>query len=734
MTSTHCHTCMLTRGTQVLPVLSFRPLGLPTNVTVLSAALQVQSSDAGGGSIGTISVLVDSVLNRPLSADYASRSFLPLTVPWALGSLWSGVASSPNLASPLQLLVSSLAWPNSGNASVSVLLLPSLSNVAYRTFATLGCTSCALPRLILTLLDHCDPSPCANGGSCRRLANNDYVCACGVGWAGQNCTVDLFVGGCPADTQSGLSWSRAAAGALVTRACPAGSTGTVRRVCCGPVRAGFVDVSRRACYLSEYGSWMLADVSDCESAGLTALLLTTPGLLSPLLGGSLALALQGILSLLVGVLGVADITNTDTLVQRLLLVPSSLVSADLSSLLTSVSAVVASQINLLGAADTLSAPRGPPWPLVTDTIANLALALFAATSPTGLAPGVWTPLFSSVSPWLAVLVFAARPTSVVDFVWTSTIGLLNTPFNVSVPAANFRACGSAVCRIAVAAYPSSTAFVPTLPTVTPVLSVRLNASETITLAAPITFSLGLACLGACLEYTRGLVSASTAINVSLIGGSPMLHTRQGNSTHIFANYTVTNTTTNTNTSYTMLSFIALMPVCVWWDFDTRNWSATGCALVTVGLPSGTVTCRCTHLTNFGVLMTGAPSGHGGGGNGGGGGGGGGVGSSNSASPTHPPFLCGNSSNATSDDDNNITDCSNATGDSGTINDSLGGMVDDRIYASRTERALSLLSTVGCVISMVCLLLLLLVLFYLRNERFVSLHHFVLSQLALALLR
>ncbi|XP_076332617.1 adhesion G protein-coupled receptor L3-like isoform X3 [Tachypleus tridentatus] len=43
------------------------------------------------------------------------------------------------------------------------------------------------------------------------------------------------------------------------------------------------------------------------------------------------------------------------------------------------------------------------------------------------------------------------------------------------------------------------------------------------------------------------------------------------------------------------------PQCVFWDFETSDWSSQGCSVVSFNI-SHTV-CSCNHLTNFAVLMT-----------------------------------------------------------------------------------------------------------------------------------
>ena len=39
--------------------------------------------------------------------------------------------------------------------------------------------------------------------------------------------------------------------------------------------------------------------------------------------------------------------------------------------------------------------------------------------------------------------------------------------------------------------------------------------------------------------------------------------------------------------------------CVSWDFTTNSWTGDGCSTERVG---DTVTCQCSHLTNFAVLV------------------------------------------------------------------------------------------------------------------------------------
>ena len=43
-------------------------------------------------------------------------------------------------------------------------------------------------------------------------------------------------------------------------------------------------------------------------------------------------------------------------------------------------------------------------------------------------------------------------------------------------------------------------------------------------------------------------------------------------------------------------------VCVFWDFDGRDWSPDGCTITEGSAQQGIVTCQCNHLTNFAVLV------------------------------------------------------------------------------------------------------------------------------------
>ena len=42
------------------------------------------------------------------------------------------------------------------------------------------------------------------------------------------------------------------------------------------------------------------------------------------------------------------------------------------------------------------------------------------------------------------------------------------------------------------------------------------------------------------------------------------------------------------------------PVCVFWNEDDKEWSSTGCELVSHD--DGTTVCHCDHLTNFGLIF------------------------------------------------------------------------------------------------------------------------------------
>jgi len=40
--------------------------------------------------------------------------------------------------------------------------------------------------------------------------------------------------------------------------------------------------------------------------------------------------------------------------------------------------------------------------------------------------------------------------------------------------------------------------------------------------------------------------------------------------------------------------------CVWYDYDTASWLDSGCTVTDI--TSRDVTCSCTHLTNFAIMM------------------------------------------------------------------------------------------------------------------------------------
>ena len=68
------------------------------------------------------------------------------------------------------------------------------------------------------------------------------------------------------------------------------------------------------------------------------------------------------------------------------------------------------------------------------------------------------------------------------------------------------------------------------------------------------------------------------------------------------NFTISNLTTPV-----VLTYKSLKPgdksnvECAFWSFAKADWSSEGCSFVDIS-DGGTVTCHCTHLTNFAMLM------------------------------------------------------------------------------------------------------------------------------------
>ena len=154
---------------------------------------------------------------------------------------------------------------------------------------------------------------------------------------------------------------------------------------------------------------------------------------------------------------------------------------------------------------------------------------------------------------------------------------------------------------------------------------------------------------------------------------------------------------------------AVTLTCVWWNFNTSQWDARGCTTnISGGLASSNATpttptppsspsiiastvqadgsvsmvgveCTCTHLTNCAVLV---------------------------------------SLQAPGDDDD---DGGSGAGSS----DMLGG--------SAVQVSLSLVSTVGCCISIVCMAALVLTIVWLRRHKFINVHHHILTHLCICLI-
>ena len=45
-----------------------------------------------------------------------------------------------------------------------------------------------------------------------------------------------------------------------------------------------------------------------------------------------------------------------------------------------------------------------------------------------------------------------------------------------------------------------------------------------------------------------------------------------------------------------------LPQCVFWDYDSLDWSSSGCSLDRRRSTSTSAVCRCDHLTNFAIIF------------------------------------------------------------------------------------------------------------------------------------
>lgn len=510
---------------------------------------------------------------------------------------------------------------------------------------------------------------------------------------------------------------------------------------------GTTDPSRRACYLSEYGKWMEADFSACRSLSLAALLASTLASLLGLLPGQLTGQLLSVVQLLAGTAGTADIDATATLLALATANPASLTASALLDAAGSVAAIAASLEGVLAAVEP-SAASGPQWPLLADRLADMALGLVAARPPADIVPG-WPDLFSLTSSYLYLAAFAARSATLAPFNWSSvTRAAAIGSASLQLPAANLGACVPA-CSVAVGLYPHSAVFLPGQPSTSSVLSVRLNNTRNTTLATPIEFTLELSCQGACREYIRGLISRMAGYPVAAIDGNTAIATRSNNQTHLFAVYQLANASLANVTNSSALAVVAVPPSCTWWNFSARNWSSSGCAVVRVA--DGAVTCRCWHLTNFAILMN--PRNSDGDGRSGSNGDGSNGGSSNGSSSSNSTYSAASETEAELALSLLSTvgceflpcvsiSCSVCRGPCRAVRACCALLIqaaDSHVLSIKSslpknvhETAVAVSSRYRCVLSMAGLVALLLVLLLLRREKFMTVHHFVLAQLAVAL--
>lgn len=644
---------------------------LPPNITIVSAYLQVDVAaiNAAGGNM-SLTVLVDTRPNQPLTTPYTSRTFTQGPNWLMSGTL--GRKSSPDLAIMLQSMTNQPSW--SSNSTLSLLLLPVVSTLSILAPPATAWRHLAAPALALDVLDVCTPNPCLNSGRCMRLVSPPTAaCVCPSGFGDDVCGTNLLLNPpCPSTQQSGISWPATLQSRSAVTTCPAGSLGQARRLCCGLGLHYAQDPTGELCLRRGFGTWMAPDYSTCTNPLLAAtintltLLLGAGGLVS-----SLAARLAEAVLPLTGLLGCTDLSLLCTFTAQLLGVsasnrssyspstppppppPGTLVPGALNDIVATLSAILASpQAVLAGAVAQISAQ-------VVTLLVERMQDLLSLSVATNIDPGLWTTQSYSY-PLLYAAGFASR--SPQNFSWLSasqgSVDVTPAGVSVAIPAAAFGGGGTSL-----AIYNDATIFIlnSTLqPAASAVMSIRLSSTGGGPLPANISVGLGLACAPACLRSLRRAIAAATGAMLDDIEGISLgLRDRTGG---LSISYTLLSSTSRRRDT-TQAQEFAGQAVCAWWDYTEGNWNTSGCSLSLAA--NNTIHCTCSHLTNFAVLVA-----------------------ADSSVQTQASTTAG--------------------------------------------QALSVLTMIGCVLSIVGLLLLVGTLVALRHEKFITIHHYILVNLALAL--
>eukprot|EP00047_Mylnosiga_fluctuans_P010826 m.18105 g.18105 ORF g.18105 m.18105 type:complete len:1291 (+) comp3307_c0_seq1:71-3943(+) len=738
---------------QAILLTQFSPFaaGVPANVTIKNANVLLNIASSSLLSVNPVTVAVENTLSSVIGATYASRSYITGS---SFAPATSGTIRSPDLASSLQSLVNLNGW-SSNSSAVGIAFVPGsgISALSYLSLvaSTLACPTCG-PLLELTYYDPCTPNPCQNNGQCTRLLGGIGLCLCSglfngtlcetlnqvgnllnntvggvgdllnntVGGVGNllNNTVGtvltetqilvnllnqtigtalqltealllelvgiLNAGGCPYNVDyAGLKWLPTAQGASASQTCPVGSLGLATRTCCGPAARGVVDLAGRVCTKERYGTWLSTNCSQCVSTAIAAVhttflsqLLTIP--LMPLID-----AVQNVSSATQAAMGFIDISRVQAMAaytsSQLLSSPTSMSVSDVAAVLKDVvsttDAALTCPRGVIAGAIAYPEPYRQSFPEVIEMLNSLAMTLATRTPilPT------WTTIFNTTTSNVYLGSWAVPQASLQDFSFatTSISGSPNVTksfqgyASILIPKENFGP-GCNPCSVSTAIFPTSTAFATTERVITPVIAAVINASSNISttnLPRNVQITLAITCNDDdCNRYYSQVAADSCNATLDDIAS---INFTVINSTYMCLQYTLAaNSTVSRRSAYVhpVVREVPMYARCVWWDSSSSHWSSHGCAVVSMST-NGRIVCECSHLTNFAVLVT-----------------------------------------STEDDSD----------------------TPDGLKSQTASEAVGVISTIGCAVSALCLLLLVLVFILLRQQKFMGIQHFILSQLCLAL--
>jgi hypothetical protein len=430
---------------------------------------------------------------------------------------------------------------------------------------------------------------------------------------------------CRAGMHRGLAWPLTPRNMLARVTCSQNPAQQATRLCCGAEKVGYTDDNGKLCKQSQYGRWMTANLTACTSPAVAQLLATVANISSP--AGHVTAAATTLGATNANASAAAASFGTDDLRTIHAIVTSAV--ANITSTWPSASTMPASAVSNLSfvlayyslkpqrmlravQANTsiLSLAR------LSDRQTNMALALAAQSS---------TSETLNFTAGLGFQSIARRVNRTASPSVHLSIGPAMTA-SLSLGSVNQSRCPGSMCTVAVSATDTAALFVSeTVSAVaSSVLGVKVldpSAPPTadMPLATPdsttplITLQLGLRCDDDCLLALDTLLASVLGVNEIDVGSNTSIS--------FLNNGTVA-------VSYSLLScndfsgecieqprrLHAGQLACAWWDFDISDWSTTGCTLLSGqssgGAPStnssgsnATVTCQCTHLTNFAVLVS-----------------------------------------------------------------------------------------------------------------------------------